>query len=180
MTIPAWKTTPSMYLAAHGIHEPWIAEISPAQYAGLSKRGKAAYDEKREAEWEASARGKRAWLEEVIEAVRSGEYDAATASDAARDAVAHVRRVEEKERAERARQERYAANRAVTLDALSVGARVFDVMGGHYAVIVKKNRSTVRLRAEAVEGHMAGREWNAPPSRLWFRSYNDVEGGGAP
>jgi hypothetical protein len=49
-----WCMTASQYQAAMGIKQPHIAEISPMQYAGLSRRGKAQYDAKRSAEWDAS------------------------------------------------------------------------------------------------------------------------------
>lgn len=46
---PAWLVSASKFLADRGVHEPWIAEVSGHQLAAMSKRGRAAYEEKRRA-----------------------------------------------------------------------------------------------------------------------------------
>ncbi len=68
-----WKHSADQYQAAKGVHQPWIAEISPFQYARMGKQQKAAYDAKRTKEWDASTNVKREHRAAVIEAFKAGK-----------------------------------------------------------------------------------------------------------
>ena len=70
-----WTMNGSMWLSAHNIHEPWIAEISPMQYARMGKAAKARYDKKRNQEWEAASKGKAEWAKAVFDAHKAGMFE---------------------------------------------------------------------------------------------------------
>lgn len=153
-----WKYSPTQYQAILGVHQPHIAEISPMQYASLSKRGRAQYDAKRTQEWDASFACKEAWRTAVIAAHDAGRFDPAGSevSEHARTAVwAEGKRREEVVKAchmEDARQR----NRITSADQISVGDRVYSLMCRKYGTIVKKSAKSVRLQLDNPPAWMTG------------------------
>lgn len=110
LATPAWQTTPEAWKSLRGIHTPWIAEVSPHQLAAMNGRTRRAYDAKRSAEWDASAKGYAAWLAEVMAGYDAGAFglNHPELCERARDAirtelVARARRAEEA--AEKARRD---------------------------------------------------------------------------
>jgi hypothetical protein len=145
----AWKISGSVYLAQNGIHQPYIAEISPYQYGSMSKRGKTQYDAKRREEWNIAGRGKRAWGEQVMEAYDAGKF---TLDDPEvhPDAKSHVRAIQAA-RMEHDFQKRFAAasrlNRFTYETDVRVGDRVYCLIGGFYTTVTKVNRKSVRIES---------------------------------
>ncbi len=108
---PAWQTSPEAWKSARGIHTPWIAEISPMQYAHLPASQRRAYDAKRRDEWSASAEGYAAWKAEVMAAFDAGAFDHRdpTLDRAVREAVSVELMARDKAAAARAEAERRQA-----------------------------------------------------------------------
>jgi hypothetical protein len=95
-----WEFSASGWLSYTGVHEPWIAEISPWQYQHLSERGKRQYDIKRSGEWETSTRAKSEWRRLVGEAYEKGEITEQTPglSEEAKTAIFWYKEEKEKQR----------------------------------------------------------------------------------
>lgn len=110
---PAWQTSPEAWKSVRGIHTPWIAEVSPMQRGQMSARQGAAYDARRSAEWDASAKGYAAWLAEVMGAFDAGVFglEHPELHERARDAI----RTELVARDKRAAEAAEAARRAAVL-----------------------------------------------------------------
>jgi hypothetical protein len=166
-----WKMSASAYQSKIGVHAPWIGEISPMQYAGLSKQGKAEYDAKRSREWEASAEAKREWRDLVMAAFERGEITLETpglhpdAKSSVFHGLAERRKAQEKLTMDQATEE----NRIHSVDELEVGDRVFDIMGNIYGTVSKKFKTSVRLDTE---------RWGpltVPARRLEWLSHDDLE-----
>lgn len=94
-----WKFSASQYQVAKGVHQPHIAEISPMQFAHLSKRGKVQYEAKRRQEFQASADIKSEWRDKVEKAYGDGKINKDTPglSKEARSVLIHsdIRRKKE-------------------------------------------------------------------------------------
>ena len=86
---PAWQIAAVAWKGVRGIHTPWIAEVSPMQLGAMNGRTRRAYDERRRAEWDASAEGHAAWRAEVMAAFDAGAFtlDHPELHREARDAV---------------------------------------------------------------------------------------------
>jgi hypothetical protein len=155
VTAEPWKYTASQYQAVLGVHQPYIAEISPMQYAHLSNRGKAQYDAKRSREWDASAVCKRQWATAIVAAFDAGTFtlDDPQLSRDAKDAV--IWASIERKKAERAArlEEAERANIIRDFSMLKPGDRVWSLIGGHYLTVTKVNTKSVRARYDYPEGH---------------------------
>lgn len=139
--------TASQYQAAKGVHQPWAMEISPVQYARMGKSAKRAYDAKRAAEWDASAECKRQYEREVLAAFDAGAFslsDPTVLQDAAR-VVRRALADREIARVEAEREQALEDNMLVIAD-LAVGMRVYCLVGGRYADVVKVNRKSAIVR----------------------------------
>jgi hypothetical protein len=103
-----YEVTSGQYRSIMGIHQPWIGEISPVQYARMSDRAKRAYDEKRHREWSASAEGAAQWQRMVEALALAGEIDTKTPGmfDETRGIVALIGRRRAEQEAEAAKVER--------------------------------------------------------------------------
>jgi DNA adenine methylase len=155
-TAPIWELNPSMYLSQQNIHEPWIAEIAPTQYARLSKRAKAEYDQKRHREWEASAKGKVEWKDFVWDAYKKGKFDLNTqnVSRETKDIIIL------KERERKQAKESFETQKIYTdwtrktnvhfsrFDQLKPGDRVWDRFSRGYYKVIKVNPKSVRMETE--------------------------------
>lgn len=143
-----WKFGAAAYQAALGVHQPWIAEISPMQYAHMGKSQKAAYDKKRSAEWDASAAVKQEWRAAVAAAYQSGEFDPKDA-DVHPEAVAVAREADRAKADAEAKVVRAVKNRenAIT-DAkqVKVGDRVWLVIQRAYAEVLKVSTKSVVVK----------------------------------
>jgi hypothetical protein len=151
-TAPIWELNPSMYLSQQNIHEPWIAEIAPTQYARLSKRAKAEYDQKRHREWEASAKGKAEWKDKVLRAYLNNEFekDNPRISEATKDII------REREAYEKRMEEigiytdwlKKIGGNIVRFNQLKPGDRVWNVFSKGYYKVIKVNPKSVRMESE--------------------------------
>ena len=73
-TYRPWLMTSDAYLRQMGIHDLWIAEISPMQYALLPKRQKHEYDLKRARDWDIVSKARITWANEVYTAFKAQEF----------------------------------------------------------------------------------------------------------
>jgi len=155
-TAPIWELNPSMYLSQQNIHEPWIAEIAPTQYARLSKRAKAEYDQKRHREWDASAKGKSEWKGGVWQAFKEGKFDLNTpnVSRETKDIIIlmEAKRKEAEISAERTKIYHNFLRDTNTnfsrFDQLKPGDRVWNSMSPAYYKVIKVNPKSVRVETE--------------------------------
>ncbi len=136
----AHELTPSAYLTQQGIHEPHIAEISPFQYAKLGKQQKAAYDKKRQAEWQASIDGKEEWRKKVLAAHAAGEIKAPYANKDVKNAILQSKIKADKE-AKAAAEEKASASNELSMSELKVGQKVYH-FGYKYGEVVKVNKKS--------------------------------------
>ena len=142
-----WGVSAGMYQAALGVHAPWIAEISPMQYAHMGKAAKAAYDRKRAGEWEASGQAKEQWRQAVLAAFRDGKFDlkdAAVHPDA-KSAVLAWQRDQEAAAAKAARADKDRENAITDVGQIKVGDTVFDIMSHAYEKVTKVSRKSVTV-----------------------------------
>lgn len=172
-----WQISASHYQRLKGVHQPHICEISPWQYSQMGKQQKAAYDKKRAAEWNASAEVKSEWAQLLLAAYDRGEVDL-TSTDTHEEAREYIRlglrcrkEAEKKVEFEKAR----LANQIRSVDEVSVGDRVFDIMGSRYGVITKKNRQSVRFRPDVVAGCYDPGEYKTGPGALLWLKYDDLK-----
>jgi hypothetical protein len=176
VTLAPWKYTAYQYQAAMGVHEPHIAEISPMQYWHLSKRGKAQYDAKRSAEWDASAACKQEWRAAVIAAHDADEFNQhdPSTSDEARQAIAHEAQRRREAAAQFCFQEASHRNKITSADQVNVGDRVFTIMGNYYGRIVKKSKQSVRIQVENAPAWMS-EPIKANIGAIQWLSHNDLQ-----
>lgn len=145
-----WAMNAREYQRIMGVHEPWIAEISPAQYAGMSKREKKWYDEKRAKEWKASADIKAEWREKVTEAYKKGVIDlnAPNLSEDAKSVIIHYDIEQDRVEFETILNEVRKQSTIRSMDEITVGDSVFFIMTRNYHTVVKKHKKTVKLDNE--------------------------------
>lgn len=145
---PAWTISCAAWKYANGYPDPHVCEISPMQYAHLSKRAKAQYDEKRRQEWDASAAGSAAYAALVLKAHADGlldHRDNTIHRDARGVVAAELIRRDEKAKKDAEAAER--ASRQLAHADLVVGMEVFHPIYRE-CVIEKVNRKSVILRNE--------------------------------
>lgn len=166
-----WTINGSQWMAIQNIHEPWIAEISPIQYARMSKRAQAAYDKKRSAEWQASGDAKQTWEKAVIDAYNKGKFNI-NDRDVHRDAKSAISsgKIRAKESNKKAKIEKaHTSNRISSTSEVKVGDRVYYIIYRKYADVVKVNKKTVRIKFDD------GSAITKDPNMLQWLSHNDVE-----
>ena len=166
-----WTVTDRQYLAAIGVHQPWIAEISPMQIGLMSDRERKRYQEKRGAEWDAAAKAKAEWRAKVYAAYQAGEFTLKDPDilDAVKDAVAGVQVAAKKQTAEQANEQAQTEAVIKSPADVEVGDRIFDLMSGQYAVVLKKFKTSVRVKGER------GSEYTRPAGQFLWGSYDDVK-----
>ncbi len=129
-----------------GVHQPWIAEISPMQMGMMSERQKNQYMKKRSAEWEASADVKRKWKQGVINAYDRGDVtlDSKNLSSEGREAIKAEleRRKEENERDFMG--EFNQKNKVRSMDDIKEGDIIFHPLHG-YGKVVKKYKKSAKM-----------------------------------
>lgn len=171
MSAPVWTLTRSGWQAARGIHEPYIAEISPMQLAHMSKAAKRRYEAQRSKEWEASAEAGAEYRRLVVDAFARGEFAWDDASNDAKDAVrSHQARVRESDN-KALTDAALKANRLSIAD-LVVGERVFDIMSRSYGTVVKVSRKSARVKLES--GYQPGREAKVYDGMVRRLSHDDA------
>lgn len=172
-----WKYSASAYQAVMGVHQPYIAEISPMQYAHLSKRGKAQYDAKREHDWDASAACKAEWRRLVIEAHDASRfhYKDADVEPEAKHAVIGERIDRDKKAKRAAIDAALADNKITDVSQLKVGDRIFDMAGGWHGTVTKVNKVSVSYKPDCQPGSWAeGRIFKANIGSLQWKPYAEV------
>jgi hypothetical protein len=130
-----WEMSASQWLAHNKIHEPWIAEISPYQYAKLSQRAKKEYDAKRNKEWGASSKSKDNWVKKVYAAYKAGEFK--LGDKGVHPDVAIVLNREKEGEKQKSFEEAVKDNRIDDLSSVNIGDRVFHVIYRKYGKINK-------------------------------------------
>lgn len=152
-TRPIWEISPSQYLAATGVKQPWIMEISELQYARMSQRAKDEYDKKRRGEWQASADAAEQWRQLVIRAYAEGLVTPKTpgVSREARDVMwsVEVARGEAQRAAERQR-----VSETNSVEGVPEGTIIYDRMWRRYARLLKRLKAG-GLKVEYAEGNTA-------------------------
>lgn len=149
-TAPLWELNPSLYLSKMGIHEPWIAEIAPTQYARMSKRAKAEYDHKRDLEWRDSIAGKAEWGDKLWKAYTNGEFslnDPHVTEDA-KDYVNRLKRIHENVAKQNAKDEFAKSITIKDFSQLKPGDRVWSILTRDYYTVDKVYQKSVRLKSE--------------------------------
>lgn len=173
-----WKYTAQQYQSAHGVHEPWIAEIAPDRMAEMSDRGKKKYFEGRSKEWDDSAAIKREWGDKVWSAYKSGKIKDSDLGQekgggffgplSAAKLVESRKLSEKKAGFEKALLEARSINTINELSGVEIGDRVSDLIGRGYSEVTKKyKRKVVTVNSE-------GKEQTIPTGRLQWKSYNDL------
>jgi hypothetical protein len=145
-----WTASASAYQAQLGVHEPWVAEISPVQYAHMGKAAKARYDRQRAGEWEASGRAKEQWRQAVLAAFRDGRFDLGDAGvhPDAKAAVFAWQREQAAAQAKVAQAARQRENAITDAKQLKVGDRVWLVIQRAYAEVIKVSAKSVQVRTK--------------------------------
>lgn len=139
-----WTMSPVRYQYLKKVHDPWIAEISPAQYAAMGKQQKAAYDKKRRGEWDASAKVKQQWRDEVIEAYKKGEFEKndLSVSQEAHDVVVQYEIAQNKAREEAEKKQKNKAAEITDASQIKVGDKVWHVIFRQYGIVKKVSRKS--------------------------------------
>jgi hypothetical protein len=155
-TAPIWELNPSMYLSQQNIHEPWIAEIAPTQYARMSKRAKAEYDQKRHREWEASAKGKSEWKAGVWQAFKEGKFNLNTPNISKETKDIIILKEAERKQSEKSFETQKIYNdwthktnvHFQSFEELKPGDRVWNRFNRGYYKVIKVNPKSVRMETE--------------------------------
>ena len=169
--IPAWQMNASEYQSSIGVKQPWIAEISPYQFANLSKRAKAEYEANRRLEWQASADAKAEWRDKVMQAYDKGEItlDTPGLHDEVKRAIRSELQARDEAVIEAAIDKATKENDISSVDEVEPGDKVYDLMLGRYVDIVKKFKSSVRVK------DAKGEEFTVKVRELRWKHYNDLE-----
>lgn len=175
--VPAWKLSASQYCTQQGVEEPWIAEISPMQLGLMSKRARAQYDEKRRAEWAASAACKAEWRQKVVEASVSGVFDwhnpSADLHPEAREAAIAAYIATQKANREEAWRAFSAAQSIHAPSDVAPGDRLWDIAFSGYVRVLKVFSKGIRVALER-EGE-AARPYTADARRFQRMSHTDAQ-----
>lgn len=142
-----WTMSSAQYQHQRGVHQPWIAEISPFQYTNLPKNQKRQYDAKRALEWDASAACKEEYAAAVVAAHAAGafkETDADVSEDAER--AIYYARLEVDEAAKKEALRVALEKNRVHIEDVKVGDVLFAVLGGGYVVVAKIFKHGLRVR----------------------------------
>jgi len=121
-----WLLNTTQWMIANGVHDPWIAEISPAQFGTFSDKQRARYQSKRSEQWQAATACKVAFSDALVSAYRAGLFTLEEATKDARERVEHILRTEAeaaaKETARQARENAFLFD----LSGLKQGDEVYD------------------------------------------------------
>lgn len=156
VTAQPWNYSASQYQYASGVHQPHIAEISPMQYANLSKSGRKRYDDKRSNEWQASIDIKQQWANAVMSAFDAGTITLTTPMH--EDALHMIRRElrhREEEQAAETKRQAMKSNLITSKDQVTIGQRIYTHMGG-YAFVRKINQKSISAELDSDKPHMQG------------------------
>lgn len=165
-----WKINASRWLSIHGIKEPWIAEISPYQYARMSNAEKKRYDKKRDEEWKKSGDAKKEWADLVYKAYKDGKFELndKDVHPEAKQAAKIGKYREDTEAKDKAFEKADKENRIKDISKLSVGDNVYSVMFRDYVEIKKVSKKSV------IVDHR-GRQMKTSPMALQWLSYDDLK-----
>ena len=174
-----WKFTAQQYQDAHGVKQPWIAEIAPARMAEQGKREKSRYFKERAKEWDASASIKAEWGGKVWDAYKKGKITDADIQDdsgnrgtfgdlSAKQLVYSRKKSEKKASFDADFQKAKETNQLQNLDEVKVGSRVFDNVGRKYLEVAKKHKTKVMAIDEDGATH------SVQTGRLNWKSHEDL------
>lgn len=175
-----WEMTPYQYQAMKGIHQPWIAEISPFQFSRMSERQKKQYEAKRSVEWQASADVKIEWKNIVIDAYEKGLFtlDDPNILKEVKDAIQYALRKKAEEKLKESFEQAWKENSIKSMDEVKIGDRVFDIMTRRYGTIDKKFKNSVKLRLEepiTVGPNKQSTEMTVNVRQLQRKSFDDLK-----
>jgi hypothetical protein len=168
--LPVWQISVHAY-QAKGVHQPWIAEIAPSQYAGLGKRARADYDAKRAREWDASADYKSAYAAECLAAVDADPMiltHPACHTDA-REAIYYARARRDKDQHKELVRAASEENSLPDPSEVRAGDRVYHLLSGQYLHVVKVNRQTLHCVTSA------GAQYKAKVRACQWLHYNELQ-----
>lgn len=169
--VPVWQKTRDRYQSERGVHRPHIAEISPMQMGMMSQRAKEAYQKKRSAEWAASEKCATEFAQACFEAYLADPTilrSPRISEDARKQISFALRRSEQAEREARAAAA-HRENRLSSKDQVSVGDRVWALLGGCYITVEKVFSASVRGRDDQ------GRSRKVAIKALMRLSYQDLQ-----
>ncbi len=173
VTAQPWCFDSRQWRMVHGIHIPWIAELSPFQVGSMGKQQRARYDKERAAVWQASGDGCRAWSDAVIAAFDAGRFEqyGFGVSDEANTAVFGVLR----ERASAALKERERSLWKQNHDMTGVKVRdvVYCLMSSQYGVVAKLSAKSARV-LNTGGGYGSGQTWKHSLTGLQWLSHGDL------
>lgn len=146
---PAWTMPCDTWRGLRGCPSKWIAEISPYQLGAMSKRQRAQYNAKNDAEWRVVREWGAKYLAEVERAYDAGEarLDDPRLSRDARDAILslRVRRADEAKKAAADAARLDAIHDHLTRETAKVGDVVFHPVF-RWMRVTKVNRTTCTVR----------------------------------
>lgn len=174
---PIWTMSTSQYQSMRGVKQPWICEISPMQYAHMSKRQQAQYDEKRSREWQASADCKQEYHEAISAAYTAGAFDLndSDVHEDAKKAVFWLEQEQQKKSAEERMAQATEENQIRSFDEISIGDEVYDIMCGGYVRVVKKSRLSCRAEYVGDAPYLKGKTILCKLGAIQRKSYNDMQ-----
>lgn len=170
-----WTIGRDAYQARLGVTRPHIAEISPVQYALMSKRARKVYDAKRHAEWDASAECANQYARECVEAFIADPaiLDRSELHREARTAIIQAQ-LRSNEADAAARFEALRVDNAIESGAdVAKGDRFFWLLGGRYLTATKS------LRASVVGTDEGGREFKCQARACQWLKYDDLKAAAA-
>lgn len=156
---PVWEYSSQQYRNKIGAPVPMLGEISPTQYASLSKRGKRIYDAKKQAEWERTGKGHRSWRDLIIAAYDEGYIDphdpklkvsSGIFDNSPSDVIWGAIISRKKEDRDKALGRLQKLNRAVA-DNLETGNICYAIGLSRYGEVTKKFKVSARLRFKDME-----------------------------
>lgn len=171
-----WLETDSSYQYLLGVHQPHIAEISGHQYARMSQRQQKQYNTKRHQEWDASACAKRAYRHHVEQSWVAGAFTLDQATPEAQRIVRQYQHALDEWDRKQAEAAKLRSNRDIST--VTVGDRVFCIMGNYYGTVTKLNKRTVWFMPENPPAWLLDQHPNGIKTNLgciqWL-SYNDAK-----
>ena len=142
-----WFLTRSAYQTKLGVHQPYIAEISPAQYGMLPKSQKREYDAKRRREYEASSKVYTQWVNAIMKGYKEGKFDRndPLVPSEVKMLISGENTRLEKEHARELHAKAHAENQIRSVSDVDIGDTVFTLIGGRYGKVIKKFTNSVRI-----------------------------------
>ena len=144
---PIHEMDSSMYLSQQSIHEPWIGEIAPSQYAGMSQRQKDAYDKKRSDQWNTASQGRQEWASKLMEAYDTKQISLSTPGihPAAVSAIKQELIARDERATKAAIDSALEDNRIKSISDLNKGDKVYSILYRRAGMVEKVNPKSARI-----------------------------------